>query len=219
MIKIPEKYLPYLANILGFSYRKLAKPASTLTRKVFEFKQIKEVLGVIVLTLVLLTGLLPSLFISTQTFFLGNSLPVPNQTVTFKTEGSLQSPVSFFHLTKQYGFFHPGLDFATDAGTAVLPILPGKVEKVARLRFGYGNHILINHGSGLKSLYGHLAKINVKEGDLVEKSTVIGLIGSTGWSTGPHLHLEISDNGQKINPRALFEEYFGYKLASRGKIN
>ncbi|HNP89668.1 MAG TPA: M23 family metallopeptidase, partial [Candidatus Woesebacteria bacterium] len=70
------------------------------------------------------------------------------------------------------------------------------------------------HGSGRKSLYAHFSKIAVKEGQTVEKDTVIGFIGSTGWSTGPHLHLEIMENGQKINPKALFEEYFGKKLAS-----
>ena len=99
-----------------------------------------------------------------------------------------------------------------------MPILPGKVEKTARLRFGYGNYIIVNHGSGFKSLYAHLSKITVKEEQKVDKNTVIGFIGSTGWSTGPHLHLEIINNKERVNPKLLFEEYLGQKLAST-KLN
>ena len=64
---------------------------------------------------------------------------------------------------------------------------------------------MINHGSGFKSLYAHLAKITVNEGDEVDKNTVLGTVGSTGWSTGSHLHLEVYDNGRTFNPLTILK--------------
>ena len=213
MIKIKRNLKNFWLKFLTFSYLNISKPASVFFRKVFEFNKIKESLGLGVIVAAFTANVFPAVLSLFQISFVkvdfGHVLPVE-----ITTEQSLQKPVDSFHLTKGYSFFHPGLDFATDAGSAVLPILPGKVERVERLRFGYGNYVVVNHGSGRKSLYAHFSKIAVKEEQTVEKDTVIGFIGSTGWSTGPHLHLEIMENGQKINPKALFEEYFGKKLAS-----
>jgi len=199
-----------------FTYLKLAKPASAFFRRVFEFKNIKQLAGILVLVLTLLVysapGAISAFQIATE-----DTTKLSEKATEIVTQQSLQKPVESFHLTQYFSFFHPGVDLATDAGSAVLPILPGKVEKVAQGRFGYGNHVIINHGSGLKSLYAHLVKITIKEGQEVDKNTIIGFIGSTGHSTGPHLHLEITDNGQKINPKSLFEDYFGRKLADLGK--
>lgn len=213
MNKIKRNLKTFWLKSLTFTYLNISKPASIFFRKVFEFNKIKESLGLGVIVAAFTANVFPaalSVFqINLADTDIGQTLPVE-----ITTEQSLQKPVDSFHLTKGYSFFHPGLDFATDAGSAVLPILPGKIERVERLRFGYGNYVVVNHGSGMKSLYAHFSKISVKEGLVVEKDTVLGFIGSTGWSTGPHLHLEIAENGQKINPKALFEEYFGKKLAS-----
>ena len=64
----------------------------------------------------------------------------------------------------------------------------------------FGNYIIINHGNGYQSLYGHLSKIIAKKGQSVDSSTKIGLVGSTGYSTGPHLHFTVYKNGKTINP-------------------
>lgn len=209
-----EKLQNFYQKVLVFSYQKLAKPTSLYFREVFESRLVKPALGFTVLAVTVLAGILPDYLSSFQIWLSTNPTNSALTKLELTTEQSLQKPLEIFHLTKQFGFFHPGLDFATDAGSAVLPILPGKVEKVSRLRFGYGNHVVINHGSGLKSLYAHFSKITVKVGQEIDKNTILGFIGSTGWSTGPHLHLEIVDNGDKVNPRLLFEEYFGDKLAS-----
>jgi len=201
-------------EIIRFSYLKLAKPTSSFFRGIFEFKKVREIFGILVVSNFFLVNFLPNFFSSVQTFFDVNLTKISPQEIQIKTEKSLQKPLGIFRITKEFSFFHPGIDLATEAGTAILPIMPGKVIKTARQRFGYGNYIMIDHGSGYQSLYAHLVKINVEEGQQVQKDTIIGFIGSTGHSTGPHLHLEISYNHQKINPKNLFEEYFGQKLAS-----
>lgn len=198
-----------------FTYQKLAKPASRFFRGFFEMKQIRSLIGLSVIipaiSLTLISRSYPVFEVIKESFFTS----VTAQSIyDLKTVKSLQKPVEIFRITKEFAFFHPGLDLATDAGTPVLAILPGKVEKVGRSRFGYGNHLIINHGSGIKSLYAHLIKLSVKEGDQINKDTVIGYVGSTGWSTGPHLHLEILEENHKINPKAYFEDYFGEKLAN-----
>ena len=69
---------------------------------------------------------------------------------------------------------------------------------------GYGNHVIINHGYGYETLYGHMSKIKSRNGQKVKRGEVIGYIGSTGKSTGPHLHYEVRKNGQKIDPVYFF---------------
>lgn len=201
-------------KIVVFFYLKLAKPASFYCRKIFEFKKINQALGFLILFFSFLAGTLPVTLTSVRTLFDTNSIRLRPAAVELTTQKSLQKPLGIFKITKGYSFFHPATDFATEAGSAVLAILPGMVEKVSFGRFGYGNYVVVNHGSGLKSLYAHLVKINVKEKQLLDKETILGFVGSSGWSSGPHLHLEIWEDSRKINPQAYFEAYFGEKLAS-----
>ncbi len=95
--------------------------------------------------------------------------------------------------------FHEGLDFAAKPGSAVLAVAAGVVTWVGE-EGGYGNMIEIDHGDGYVSRYGHNKAILVKPGDTVSKGQAIALIGSTGRSTGPHVHLELVRNGKKIDP-------------------
>src|SRR5665213_2047980 len=97
---------------------------------------------------------------------------------------------------------HKGLDIAGPYGSPVKAMAEGKVE-FAGLRGGFGNCIMLKHANGIETLYGHLSKILVKVGDNIDIGQVIGKIGSTGRSTGPHLHYEIHKNGQKINPQSF----------------
>lgn len=94
---------------------------------------------------------------------------------------------------------HKGVDFAGKEGAAIIATAAGIVSW-ANDRFGYGKLIEINHGKGLKTRYGHNKEILVKVGDLVSKGQVIGKMGSTGRSTGPHVHYEILHNNKQINP-------------------
>lgn len=95
--------------------------------------------------------------------------------------------------------FHSGLDFDSDYGAGVVSTANGRVEKAGWCG-GYGKCVVIKHNNGYKTLYGHLSRVKVKRGQKVTSGQMIGNIGSTGRSTGPHLHYEIMKNGKKINP-------------------
>ncbi len=98
--------------------------------------------------------------------------------------------------------FHTGLDIDGERGDSVAAPANGVVTK-AGWEGGYGNMIEIDHGNGLMTRYGHLSKIGVSVGDTILRGQLIGLIGSTGRSTGPHLHYELRLNDKAINPRRL----------------
>ena len=97
---------------------------------------------------------------------------------------------------------HKGLDISGPMGSPVKAMAEGKVE-FAGLRGGFGNCIMLKHANGFETLYGHLSKILVRVGENVKIGETIGNIGSTGRSTGPHLHYEIHRNGQQINPQSF----------------
>jgi len=96
--------------------------------------------------------------------------------------------------------FHSGMDIDGDRGDVIAVPANGTVTK-AGWEGGYGNMIEIDHGNGLTTRYGHLSRIGVQPGDTVQRGQLIGLIGSTGRSTGPHLHYELRLNDKPINPR------------------
>jgi murein DD-endopeptidase MepM/ murein hydrolase activator NlpD len=97
---------------------------------------------------------------------------------------------------------HKGLDIRAPYGAPVKAMAKGEVE-FAGTRGGFGNCIMLKHGNGFETLYGHLSKILVNVGQHIEIGQQIGNIGSTGRSTGPHLHYEVHRNGQKINPESF----------------
>ena len=99
---------------------------------------------------------------------------------------------------------HKGLDFTAPTGTNVYATGDGVILKVLRARWGYGTHIIIDHGYGYKSLYAHLSRTSVRRGEKVTRGQLIGLVGSTGKSTGPHLHYEVHKNGVPVNPVGYF---------------
>lgn len=96
--------------------------------------------------------------------------------------------------------FHGGLDIGGERGDIVFAPANGVVAK-AGWQGGYGNLIEIDHGNGLRTRYGHLSRIDVRDGDPIQRGQLIGLVGSTGRSTGPHLHFEVRLNDKPINPR------------------
>ena len=98
---------------------------------------------------------------------------------------------------------HNGMDIAANSGTAVYAADGGKVV-LAEWYGGYGNCIMIEHGNGYKTLYGHLSYIGVKNGQYVNQGDTIGQVGSTGNSTGPHLHFEVYSNGSRIDPEQFY---------------
>ena len=95
---------------------------------------------------------------------------------------------------------HTGWDIATATGTPVTSTAPGIVETAGWTSQGYGFHIIINHGYGYRTLYGHLSRVLVNAGQRVTAGQRIGLVGSTGYSSGPHLHYEVRVDGTPISP-------------------
>ncbi|HET7338866.1 MAG TPA: peptidoglycan DD-metalloendopeptidase family protein [Candidatus Dormibacteraeota bacterium] len=99
-----------------------------------------------------------------------------------------------------YKHFHTGIDISAALGTPVMAAADGLVVAVGHSSYGYGNYVIVAHGGGIATLYGHLLQTNVNVGDHVVRGQVIGLEGSTGFSTGPHVHFELRVNDQVIDP-------------------
>jgi len=95
--------------------------------------------------------------------------------------------------------FHSGIDLAAASGTPIYAAASGKVQVFVSAT-GFGLHVIIDHGNGLQSLYGHMSTVSVSDGDYVSAGDLIGTVGSTGNSTGPHLHFEIDRDGIPENP-------------------
>jgi murein DD-endopeptidase MepM/ murein hydrolase activator NlpD len=112
--------------------------------------------------------------------------------------------------------FHAGMDIDGNRGDLVASPANGTVT-IAGWEGGYGNLIEIDHGNGIKTRYGHLSGIGVQVGDTVKRGQLIGLIGSTGRSTGPHLHYEVRLNDKPINPRRFLPPVPSEIKASNGK--
>jgi murein DD-endopeptidase MepM/ murein hydrolase activator NlpD len=99
---------------------------------------------------------------------------------------------------------HAGLDFTAEIGTEIYATGDGKVEAVDSRLSGYGHHVIIQHGYGYETLYAHMNRVIVKPGEKVKRGQVIGYVGNSGTSTGPHLHYEVLKNGNKVDPAFYF---------------
>jgi murein DD-endopeptidase MepM/ murein hydrolase activator NlpD len=125
------------------------------------------------------------------------------------------SPIGAAYNSSSYGWridpfngnkaFHEGLDFTANTGTPIRAAADGIVS-VAELTHAYGNMVKIDHGAGLETRYAHASKLLVKVGERVVKGQVVALVGSTGRSTGPHLHYEIRLNGNALDPRQYLQK-------------
>lgn len=121
--------------------------------------------------------------------------PVPREKIThINGWGERKNP---FTKKKQ---FHHAIDFAAKEGTNIVAPAAGVVVKAQLDEKGMGNHILIKHNDVYSTYYAHLKSISVKMGDVLKKGQIIGQVGSTGISTGPHLHYEVFKNGERVNP-------------------
>ena len=119
-------------------------------------------------------------------------------------------PLSFNTLSYDWGYrtisslgynnkFHYGIDIPAYRGTDIYASKAGKVL-IAKYHSSYGNYILLDHGNGYNTLYAHASKLYVKAGEYVEQGQVIAAVGTTGTSTGNHLHFEVRINGEKVDP-------------------
>jgi murein DD-endopeptidase MepM/ murein hydrolase activator NlpD len=132
--------------------------------------------------------------------------PVPHATVS---QGFGPSAYGFEAPYAGFAHFHTGIDFSVPLGTPVFAAADGVVvlarpmTDAAGALIGYGNYVIIQHDAGLKTLYGHLLAIGVKEGQQVKRGQLVGLVGSTGNSTGPHTHFEVRIDNSPVDPLQL----------------
>lgn len=121
-------------------------------------------------------------------------------------KGTFGRPTSGWNLSQYFGHTsfernHTGIDLTALSGRTIFASASGQIVATNRgWGGGYGNHIIISHGNSFTTLYGHLSQINVSKGQWVNQGQAIGIMGSTGWSTGTHLHFEIRKNGSPQNP-------------------
>ena len=126
--------------------------------------------------------------------------PVSNKDLTRMASGYGYRIHPIYKTTKM----HEGMDFTAPVGTDIYAAGNGVVKVVEYDSRGYGNHVIISHGFGYETLYGHMSKIKVRPGQKLNRGDVIGVVGNTGTSTAPHLHYEVIKQGKKINPINFF---------------
>jgi murein DD-endopeptidase MepM/ murein hydrolase activator NlpD len=178
-----------------------SNPISKLLRPIFETPSVKRIVGAQLAVMTIVAGA-----VSMPVTALG---VVPTDILTLeerievdvKTDSALTYPVpEAIGVSQGYHVFHPGIDIRAPKGSTINPIAKGKVIVVASQVYGYGHRIEVDHGDGVVSLYAHLGKMFVEEGDEVTPETEIAEIGLTGHTTGPHLHLEVREDGRSVNP-------------------
>ncbi len=122
---------------------------------------------------------------------------------------SFSKPLTLPHpgyLSTRFSNFHPGIDIAAGLGMQVHPVTNGEVVEAEFDIWGLGNYVVISHENGFASKYAHLGKIYVKAGQRVTSSNILGEVGLTGHTSGPHTHLEITHNGEFVDPQKLLPE-------------
>lgn len=124
------------------------------------------------------------------------NIPAPSSA---SSSATLLWPTTSRRISQYYKWGHLAIDIAGNYSSPVYAADSGRVEAVG-WGTGYGNRIVINHGNGIKTLYAHESKLFVSVGDYVERGQTIGMVGCTGWCTGPHIHFEVIVNGSKQNP-------------------
>jgi murein DD-endopeptidase MepM/ murein hydrolase activator NlpD len=141
----------------------------------------------------------------------------------------LASPLEFSRVTSGFSMrMHPiwqtwrahlGVDYAAPTGTTVRSVSEGDVS-FAGVQKGFGNVVIVNHKRGHSTVYAHLSRIGVRQGDKVEQGQNLGAVGATGWATGPHLHFEFRVNGVHQDPLtlALQSEVIPISVAARAKF-
>jgi murein DD-endopeptidase MepM/ murein hydrolase activator NlpD len=121
--------------------------------------------------------------------------PIPNEDLT-QTAGGFGMRIHPIHKIEK---FHAGMDF-TAKGTPSMPRAMARVTFADYATNGYGTHVVVDHGFDYETLYAHLSELKVRNGQRVKRGDVIGLVGNTGLSAGPHLHYEVHKNGEAVDP-------------------
>lgn len=166
-------------------------------RYLSEHKSVRKIFVGNFAAIAIVTAFIPS---TKTNVFAEQDNTVIKEQLSLVTEKGIQLPLGHLKINQGYGFFHPAIDLGASVGDSVKPIKAGVVTFAGYTSDGYGNLVVVEHSEDLESYYAHLSKIEVKTGQLVTMETEIGKVGLTGHTTGPHLHLEIHQDGVAINP-------------------
>jgi murein DD-endopeptidase MepM/ murein hydrolase activator NlpD len=129
-----------------------------------------------------------------------------NVIILEQSADTYQWPLKAFGISQGFSLVHPGMDLTDPVGTAIYPIADGTIGWVRHIPFGYGSHVFVVHDNGTQSLYAHMSRVDVTQGQRVTKETQLGLVGVTGWTTGSHLHVEVYQNSVPTNPLEVLPE-------------
>ncbi len=197
----------YPFNFVFPNWRK-GSALSRVFRVIFEFKHLKKILGILIVFSISLSGFYSPILGSINDVQAVNDQEIiifsPQPIIT--TQETFQKPV-IGEISQGYHWYHQGIDIAGNDNAKVFPVANGKVKEIGYQLFGYGNYVIVNHGEEVASLYGHLKTIKVGPNQEVKKDTVLGIVGSTGRSSGPHLHLEIIINQKRVNPLSIITNF------------
>jgi hypothetical protein len=191
-----RKYLNTLRSV------RVGSPVSRVVRRVLERVNFKAILG----------GHLAFAVLTVGTFMPvvdGNGNIEPEVSIlevgqaSLPTEAEFRYPTVTVDLNQGFHYFHWGIDLGGDLGDPIYPIAKGTVVERKFERFALGNAVIVKHEDGLESIYAHLSRVDTLVGDGVNPNAPIGKMGSTGRSTGPHLHLEVYKDGRVVNPRSV----------------
>ncbi len=175
-------------------------------RSIFESRKIKLVVGGNLALSIILVNLMGPIGGQVPAETVEIATLTPN-TIKVITETTFRIPLTENSGYSQ-GFYgqHPGVDIKSKRGANILAAASGTVIEVEHQRFGYGNKVILEHNGQLRTLYAHMDTVNVNVGDSVTKETVLGTVGMTGWTTGPHLHFEVKNDSGYINPKQILPE-------------
>lgn len=198
-------------NTLNLPYWKLprphrANPVSKVLRFVFEKNWIRRLLGINLATamiLIPLSGQMANFTLQEPTFEVSaTDLAVGDVSTSVVTKPrEFVSPVTDYrYVSQRFRSGHAGYDITSQIGAQVVAFTSGRVHQIESGTFGLGKYIVLDHGHGLVSVYGHLRSFDVRVGDHVKTGEKIGEVGMTGYTTGPHVHFEVHDSGRAVNP-------------------
>lgn len=179
---------------------------SRILRAVFEKRIIRPLLGVQLAAGVLFLGPLTISESQTELAYpgIGTSdviLQVSVEPVIQTEDQAMQNPAaSFTSISTYFQNGHAGWDLRAPLGSDIFPVADGVVKAVIHSTHGYGRRVIVAHDNGFESLYAHMGLIDVEEGQKVTKTTKLGEVGLTGFTTGPHIHFELYQNGTPVNP-------------------
>lgn len=190
----------------------VSNPVSRIVRPLFNHPHARNIFGGIpLLVAMVLTG---TAQMPISAFGLANSSVLaydPSVTLAnmpVETKEAVVFPVNPNNgLSQGFNLFHPGIDVMATLGTPIKAARAGMVVYAGYEAFGYGYHVIVDHGNGLQTLYAHMSKILVKTGDTVTNENTLGYVGLTGHTTGPHLHFEVRQDGVRIDPLAFLANH------------